>query len=177
MARVLNVVGFQLAWWATVLAASRGGAALGVLACAVFVIVQAMASPHRVADVRTVAAAVAMGLLFDGALVRSGWVTYAADSGVLPAPAWILALWAAFAITLNHALAALRPSMAAVLGAVGGPLSYLAAERLGAIALVAPRPALVALALGWALATGALVAIARRARRLEHAEAAPLAGG
>jgi hypothetical protein len=49
-----------------------------------------------------------------------------------------------------------------VLGAAAGPLSYWAGARLGALELIDPVPALLALAIGWALMTPLLLAIARR---------------
>jgi hypothetical protein len=55
-----------------------------------------------------------------------------------------------------------RLSWAALLGAIGGPLSYTAAARLGAIGLQKPARALVALAIGWAAITPLLLMLARR---------------
>jgi hypothetical protein len=52
--------------------------------------------------------------------------------------------------------------IAALLGAAGAPLAYYAGARLGALDLVSPAPALVAIALGWAVATPALMLAARR---------------
>ena len=50
-------------------------------------------------------------------------------------PLWMVALWAAFATTLNVSLRALRPHylLAAVLAAMGAPLAYYAGARLGAL--------------------------------------------
>jgi hypothetical protein len=58
-----------------------------------------------------------------------------------------------------------RPALGAVLGLVGGPLAYLGGEKLGAVALVQPVPALAALAVVWALATPLLLALALRLER------------
>jgi hypothetical protein len=49
-----------------------------------------------------------------------------------------------------------------LLGAVGGPLSYAGAERLGACTLREPMAAWLALALGWALILPLLLSLARR---------------
>jgi hypothetical protein len=58
-----------------------------------------------------------------------------------------------FATTLNVSLRWLRgrPLLGALLGAVGGPLAYLAGAKLGGIELLEPALALSALAAGWAL--------------------------
>jgi hypothetical protein len=53
--------------------------------------------------------------------------------------------------------------MAAIAGAVGGPLSYLAGEKLGAIELVAPTNALLMLGLGWGVMMPLLAVVARPA--------------
>lgn len=68
-------------------------------------------------------------------------------------------LWLNFAMTLGASLSWLRGrySAAALLGAAGGPVSYYAGARLGAIT-VAPG-GLWAIALEWLLATPLLVLI------------------
>ena len=87
--------------------------------------------------------------------------TGASLAAALPPP-WMIALWANFATTLNLSLAGLqsRPGLAALLGLVGGPLAYWGGASLGAMTFVAPLPALIALALGWALLTPLLLALA-----------------
>jgi uncharacterized protein DUF2878 len=66
----------------------------------------------------------------------------------------MLSLWIAFATTLNHSLRWLmtRPVGAALAGALGGPLAYLAGARLGALTLVTPATTLAIIALLWMLA-------------------------
>ena len=58
-------------------------------------------------------------------------------------------------------------ALAALLGAIGGPLAYLAAARLaGAVAFAAPAArGLAALALGWAVALALLAQVARAGRQ------------
>jgi hypothetical protein len=74
-------------------------------------------------------------------------------------------MWADFGLTLNSSLAWLqrRWLVAAVFGAIGGPLAYLAGVRIGAVSFSAP-PAIVyaALALVWGVVTPALLGIAER---------------
>ena len=88
-----------------------------------------------------------MGLVFDSLLVTVGWLEY--PNGMFApvvAPYWILSMWVLFATTLNVSLAWLhgRYTLAAVFGAIGGPLSYLAGARLGAVTLAEPRAAVIA---------------------------------
>jgi hypothetical protein len=55
-----------------------------------------------------------------------------------------------------------RPVLTVLMGAVGGPLSYLAGEKLGAIELTQPVQALAALAVAWAIAMPLLMWLASR---------------
>ncbi len=164
MHSLANFAGFQIAWWACVLGAAHGAPWLGVVACLAFVALQWLASPCPRVDAWLVAGGALTGLAFDGLLAQLGWIDYRGSIGALPAPAWIVALWAAFAMTINHSLAWLRPAAAIVLGAVGGPIAYLGAERLGAVELIASVQATIALAVGWAIATCAFTLVARHAR-------------
>jgi len=156
---------FEGAWFACVLGAAHGWPWLGVAIAALVVAGLLARSARPAVDGALIAAAVVVGLAWDTAMLQAGWIAYAAP-GPLPmlAPAWILALWALLAITLREPLRWLhrRPALAALLGALGGPLSYAGAERLGACTLAQPRAALLALALGWAAITPLLLLLARR---------------
>jgi hypothetical protein len=74
-------------------------------------------------------------------------------------------MWLLFGTTLSESLSWLqgRWVLAAIAGAVGGPLSYLAGENLGAIELAAPTNALLMLGLGWGVMMPLLAAVARPA--------------
>jgi len=85
-------------------------------------------------DFQLMLVAVLIGLILDTTWVKLGWIEFAAGWALSErAPLWILLLWAGLALTLNHSLAWLqsRLLLAAVLGGVSSPLSYLAAARLG----------------------------------------------
>lgn len=159
---------FQAAWFACVLGAASEHSVWGVLAVAAVVALTWAASNARGNELRLTALALLMGLAWDTALLQLGLLTYASP-GPLPvlAPLWILALWALFATLLRGPLAWLqgRPLLAALLGAVGGPLSYLAAVRLGAGSFPDESRALLALAVGWSVMTPALTEAARRLDR------------
>lgn len=167
-----NLIGYQIVWFGAVIGASRGNPWWGVALSAAFVTAQARASSSRRADLRLVAVALYGGMAVDGLLAASGWAQYVSPRPALPmggAPVWILALWAAFAMTFNHSLAYLRdrPALAAVLGLVGGPLAYWGAARgWGAMTFVAPAwRSLAWLSFSWALA---MVVLCRLAQRWER---------
>lgn len=167
---IVNLVAFQAGWLACVLSAANGLPWAGVIAALAAVALHLALAVNAAAEIRLVALALALGCVFDSALLATGWVSY--PSGVMSAyvaPYWILAMWALFATTLNVCMSWIKRSLplAAVLGAICGPLSYLAGARLGGIALLEPFPALVALALIWAIAMPTLVLAARRHNGVE----------
>ena len=163
-----NLIGYQAVWFANVAAAAHGRPWIGVGIALCFVLAQWAASPYKAADARLALLAMLAGAAIDGALAATGAIAYASPSPALGAPLWILAMWAAFALTANHSLGFLRsrPALAASLGAIAAPLAYLGAERgFSAVALAAPawRPLLM-LACGWALALPLLAVCAQRWR-------------
>lgn len=162
-----NLLGYQLVWFSAVIGAGRGLAWPGVTAALVFIAAQLAFSRAWQSDLKLAVAALLCGCLLDGALSALGWSVYAA--GAWPAPRWILALWAAFALTLNHSLAYLRPRpwLACVFGAIGGPMAYWGAAR-GWQAVQFDEPAwraTAALAIGWGLILPALTTRAWRWHR------------
>jgi hypothetical protein len=163
-----NVLGNQFVWFCAVIGAGRGLAWPGVVAAAGFVLWQVAVSPQPRVEVRLVMLALAVGAVIDGVAGGFGWLVYAAplDAAWLP-PAWILALWAAFAVMLTVSLRALqtRLALAALLGSVGAPLAYLGAARgWGAVEFTTPAwQGLAWLALAWALAMTLLLSAARAA--------------
>ena len=161
---ILNAALYQAGWLACTLGTAHGLPWAGPVA-AVAIIAWHLARARQAAlELRLVLAAACGGLLFETALLQSGWIAYPGGSMGDLAPLWMVALWALFATSLNVSLRALRdrPLLAAVIGAVGAPAAYYAGERLGAIDLVATTPAHVAIAAGWAIATPALFRVARR---------------
>jgi hypothetical protein len=160
-----NLLGYQAAWFVAVGFAARGLAWPGIVACLGFAAITWWHSPLRRSDLRLVAVALACGLLMDGLLAGSGMLAYAAPLPALPAPAWIVALWVAFAMTLQHSLqwVLARPALAVAFGVIGGPLAYWGASRgFDAVVFSMPVPATLVLALGWGGAMALLAATARR---------------
>jgi hypothetical protein len=166
-----NLLGYQLAWFLTVIGAGHGLAWPSVLAATAFVLWQLLAAGHRSSELRLLVAALLLGMAVDGGFAVSGWVRYATPAPAWPpggAPVWILTLWACFAMTLNGSLRYLqgRSGIAAALGAIGGPLAYLGAAR-GWQAVDFPAPpwhGLLLVACGWGISVPLLAAFARRLR-------------
>lgn len=155
-ASIANAIGYQMVWLVSVGAAARGDGLTGPLAALVFVLVVLHFGNKQRQDLALIAIALILGLLTDSLWIGLGWMHYRAGwnaSGV--APLWILGVWAAFAATLNHSLAALKKRLllGALLGAIGGPLAYWAASReLGAVDITAPAPVVLAgLGIAWTI--------------------------
>ncbi|MGE4459236.1 MAG: DUF2878 domain-containing protein [Stenotrophomonas sp.] len=159
------LLAYQATWFVAVIGAGRGSWWPGVLAAALFALWRLAVSPARALELRLLLAALGIGLLLESVWMGSGLLDYAAWPWAGP-PAWILALWCAFALVVVPLLGYLhrRPWLAAALGAVGGPLAYLgAASGWDALRFSEPRwHALLALGAGWALAMPALAALAAR---------------
>lgn len=162
-----NALAFQCVWLACVAGAGRGHAWSGPLALLVFAAWQLSVSRTARADAQLMVLAALVGFVVDSAWIWFGWMQFAQPwPSVHAAPVWIVALWMAFALTLNHSLAGLKPHPwpAALLGVLGGPLAYLvAADAWDAVVLGEPRwQPLLALAIAWGLLTPALLACATR---------------
>ncbi len=149
---VVNLVAFQIAWFACVLGGAHGWPWLGVGVAAPVVALHLWMSeaPRREAMLLVLVGAI--GAVWDGFLVRFGFLEY--PSGMLLpwlAPVWIIAMWIAFATTLNVALGWLkgRWTLAVLLGAIGGPLAFYGGHKLGAVAFPDVVVAMAVLAGGW----------------------------
>ena len=166
MGRLANFVALQVTWFACVLGAAHGREWIGpAVALALYALHLAR---HRApaAELRLAAVVTPLGWAIDSAQHAAGWIDYAgwAPRGVL-APLWIASLWTFFSSAFGSSLAWMvgRPWLALAFGAVGGPLSYLGAERLGAVTLGPDRgTSLAGLAVAWGLAMPVLLALASR---------------
>lgn len=152
----INAIGYQIASLLAMYAAGIDQAWLGIAACVVFIAVQLVFSQTRARDSRAMLCALLVGIALDGTWAATGLIAYASPMSAWLAPAWILVLWATFAMTFNHSLHWLRGRLwlAALLGAIGGPLAYWGAERVfSAISLSSPAwLGLGLLSMTWAMA-------------------------
>jgi hypothetical protein len=138
MRRLLNFAMFYVGWFACVAGAGHGQLWLGPAVVAVCLMGHLLLTRDRVREATLVLAIGVLGFAVDTLQASVGLYTFTATS-FLPwvCPPWMVALWMLFATTLNGSMAWLagRHRLAAVLGAVFGPLSYAAGARLGAIEL------------------------------------------
>lgn len=155
VAKLVNFAAFQVVWFALVLTAAEGQPWIGVAAAASWIVVHLTVAPRRWCELRTIGAVTALGVAFDQLAVATGIQRFTDAATIGLVPVWIAALWAAFATLLRCSMSWLlgRYRLGSVLAAVLGPLTYVGAERLGAIELGSdPRwLALAGVAAEWAI--------------------------
>lgn len=164
----LTLFGYEAAWFCSVTAAGNGVAWPGVLAATLFVGWRLIESRQRRVECLLLGVALLLGASMESVWIRNGWITYASTWPMLPVPAWILGLWACFALTVLPLFGYLRKRtwLAVAVGGVGGPLAYAAAEH-GWHAVMVQAPAWrgwCAIAVGWGVALPLLVALGHRNR-------------
>jgi hypothetical protein len=165
MNMLINVLVYQLCWFACILGGANGMPLLGVAIVMLAVAYHLFSAPVPRSEFILLIIATIIGGAWDSLLVAMGWLVY--PSGTLvagTAPYWMVALWAAFATTFNVSLRWFKQhlALAALFGAVGGPLAFLAGERLGGVIFTSYPAGLGALALGWTLLMPLMLLIAQK---------------
>jgi hypothetical protein len=162
---IINFVLFQLAWFACVLGAAQQMPWIGVIVTVAIVVWHLCQAKSAKPEVILLCFALIIGAAFDQVMHSTQLLTYQAhgwsDSLV---PAWILALWAGFVTALNVSLRWMRGKWLVMIlfGAIGGPLAYMSAEKLGAVTLNSMPASYIALGVGWAILTPILVFLAQK---------------
>ncbi|MDM3869964.1 DUF2878 domain-containing protein [Porticoccus sp. W117] len=150
---MINFIAFQIVWFSCVLGASWGNTWLPVLATLVFVLLHFSISPVRRADAQLLALAIPIGIFLATLWSLLGILQYSNQPLFPVAPLWIVCLWVAFALTLNHSLSWMQRNLylAGLLAAVGSPLSYYGAQKLGAVVWLDSTGVIAATSLSWLL--------------------------
>ena len=165
-ADLVNCALYQIGWFACVLGGASHRPWTGFAIAIILVGVHLALSVERSLEVRLVGLATAVGAVVEMMQIAAG--TYRFTSGtVLDAlpPPWLLAMWAQFSTTFRYSLRNVitRPIRAVLFRAAGGPIAFLAGERLGAVTLLPPvTHGLLRLSISWAVALALLSAGVRR---------------
>jgi len=169
-----NFLAFQAGWFASVLGAAGGKPWLGPIVVAIVVCTHLLAVTRPRREWRLLVIALAIGCVVDSLFTAGGWLQYSSGQWVSwLAPYWIVMMWPLFATTLNVSLRWLhgRTGLAAVLGAVAGPLSYFGGAKLGAVA-AAPGPwPWVVIGVAWGVV---LPILCHLSKRMDGTETGPL---
>jgi hypothetical protein len=151
--KLLNYVGMQVGWFASAMGAVWGMPLLGPLVVLIYLGGHLRLSRQPKRELSLIASVGLIGMGVDSLKKVTRLVEYASDGDIsFLAPLWIVGMWVLYATSLNGSLDWMRRKypLAAILGAIAGPTSYLAGERLGAVAFGhALAPTLIILALVW----------------------------
>jgi len=165
---VINILGFNAGWFACVLAARWGvplaAAPIIAIVLAVHLLVNTPRAERRAESLVLLGVALA-GTLVDTANLLAGAIRF--DLGIAVFIPWIALFWLNFSATLNTALRWLAPMprLAALLGVIAAPGTYLAGSKLGALDLHDNTPIpLAAIAVQWAIILPAALYFAHRTR-------------
>jgi len=145
---LLNAVLFQIGWFACVL----GGNSFWLLVPIAILLVHLWLIGTWRTEGRLLMAVFALGCVLDSALVKIGLFDFGEAGRVIPL--WLALLWPLLATTLRHCLAwTARPWwLASILGAIGGPASYVAGSHLTYVQLpLGVWPSALILAAIWAV--------------------------
>jgi hypothetical protein len=163
MKKIINLTFFQTAWFAAVLGAANDAPWLGPLVMVPVLAVHLSLTDNRQGELKLLLAAGLLGFLYDTALVSAG--VFSPLQHLVPhplSPPWMVGLWMNFAATLNVSMVWLRGRylLAAVFGAIGGPLAYYGGAKLGATEALPSLNGMLVLAVGWGVMTPLLVWLA-----------------
>lgn len=158
-----NAIGFQSAWWLTVAGIVMGYPFLGPLVFTLYMLIDHLSLNRKsVAEAQLILTAMLAGTVADTLFSMTGMLSYAGSYSFAPllAPLWITVMWGGFAATLNHSLSWIKPKpvLGFVLGAIFGPLSYMAGAKFDAIQFnMNMTLSMIILGLFWGLAIPGLV--------------------
>jgi len=151
--KLINFILFQSIWFILILAAAHEsfyGLVIGFL----LILVQYWHGKLMVPDLKLILTSTIIGFAHDTSLNYFKFIQYNIDFNAYYSPVWIIGLWVSFALTINHSLAWLgnKKLLQMIFGLIGGPLAYIAGEKLGAIYMINTMT-LYVLALSWACIT------------------------
>ena len=165
MALLVNFIGFQIGWFACVLGAANDKALLGMIIALGIVIYHVVAQADSINELKLVLVAVVIGLFWETWVLNSDILHYPSHPDALFwAPSWLIMMWALFATTINLSMGWLKDRwvLAVFMGAIFGPLAFVAGEKLGAVVFLDSTLSIITLAIGWGLLMPLLLWIAER---------------
>ncbi|OQW69475.1 MAG: hypothetical protein BVN34_03940 [Proteobacteria bacterium ST_bin12] len=167
---VINFVLFQIGWFACVIGAVKQMPWLGVAVVIAIIIWHLTQAKQAKKELQLLFITLVIGGTFDQIMLNHELISYQAhgwSNSIVPV--WILALWAEFVTVLNVSLrwmkelkTPVRWLVSVLFGAIGGPLAYIGAEKLGAVTLNNLPISYIALGVGWAILTPLLLKLSEK---------------
>lgn len=153
---LFNALGFNAAWWLCLLGVKWAMPWLGPVAMLLFLAIHFRYLAYGKREFYLLLSVALLGTMVDSTKAFTGLIEYRGGYGIAwLAPLWITAMWVGFAALLNHALGWLRGRylLAALLGALFGPLSYITGVNFNILEFQMPKAVSIAvLAAVWAVA-------------------------
>lgn len=171
--QLINFVAFQIGWFACVLSAASNQPLLGIICAFVLLGLHFFLSTQVRRDVVLIAGIALIGTSWDSLLTWQQLMQFSSGQYHQSiAPIWISAMWLMFATTINVSLRWLyrRYFLAAMLGAIAGPLAYQAGAALGAVVLPQPLLTLGVMSIGWALLMPLFIKLAQNIEQSGYIE-------
>lgn len=163
MRKIINFIAFQAAWFAAVLGAAHGMPWLGVVVVPAALALHLALSTNWRPELLLALFAAVTGFVFDSALIAAG--AFSPGPYFFPTPfssLWMVMLWVNLAATMNVSMGWLRGryALAAVFGAIGGPVAYYSGAKLGAMTRLPDPGGLLGIGIAWAIALPLLYSVA-----------------
>lgn len=152
--KIYDLIGFKICWVMCAFSTKWGLPYLGPIITLIFILGHLMIVKFKLRDIKIISLAVMLGLIIDSIFFQFNLINY--EGGILSkfkiAPFWILSMWGGFAVTLLYTLNTIkkRYAISALIGVIGGPLSYNAGVQIGSITINGSI-AYVSLAISWGL--------------------------
>jgi hypothetical protein len=165
MHSIINAVGFQSAWWICVFGAGRGLDMLALAYGAALALMHLYWSDKRSQELRLACSVMLMGIAVDSLLQALGVIQFQGGSIGPLSPFWLWMLWLLFGMTLNASLAFLKKKqliLSAALGAVLGPVNYIAGAQAGAASMEITPAHVAVLSVCWLIALPIMVFAAQQ---------------
>jgi hypothetical protein len=165
MALLVNFIGFQVGWFACVLGAAIDKELLGMIIALGIVIYHVVAQADSINELKLVLVAVVIGLFWETWVLSLNILHYPSHpEASFWAPHWLIMMWALFATTINLSMGWLKGRwvLAVFMGAIFGPLAFVAGEKLGAVVFLDSTLSMITLAIGWGLLMPLLLSLADR---------------
>jgi hypothetical protein len=170
---IANVGLFKIGWLSCVYGAASGLALEGCILALFIVAFSIKQASNKLAELLTLALITLVGVIWESLVASQYLMVYATQSNTQPegwaldglvlAPYWLIVMWALFATTINQSMAWLKDKLilAAGMGAIFGPMAFIAGEKLGAVEFINESAAMMVLAVGWGVLMPLICIIAK----------------
>ena len=179
---LVNIVAFYGTWFACVLGAAHQYLLIGPFSVLALLALHFyfLSGYSHTQELRLLITAGVFGFVLDSLQALLGVFSFINTSpGIWISPLWMVSLWVAFATTLHTSLRWLsgKYGLAAILGVIGGPVSYYSGAQLGALTLNPDRTfSFITMAIVWGVAMPILVWLAKENNHDSYPEPVQIPG-